>query len=44
MLEISKQDMRLMEETLHQLVDGLSHFFLLTFYTSHVVQDFFHQQ
>ena len=32
-----------MEETLHQLIGSLSHY-LQDFYTSQVVQDFFHQQ
>ncbi len=32
-----------MAEILHQLIGSLSHY-LLRFYTSQVVQDFFHQQ
>ena len=34
----------LMEEILHQLVGNLSKYLITRFYTSQVVQDFFHQQ
>ena len=34
----------MLEEILHQLIGTLSHYLYTGFYTSHVVQDFFHQQ
>jgi len=34
----------LMEEILHQLICQKSHYIIVGFYTSQVVQDFFHQQ
>ena len=33
-----------MEEILHQLIGSLSHYLIWWFFTSQVVQDFFHQQ
>ena len=36
------EEILLIEEILHQLICSLSHYF--GFYTSQVVQDFFHQQ
>ena len=39
-----KFNILLMEEILHQLIGSLSHYLYTRFYTSQVVQDFFHQQ
>ena len=40
----STSNLLLMEEILHQLIGSLSHNLFTRFYTSQVVQDFFHQQ